>query len=355
MSGYKAWEYLLYVYGLLSSFLRHVQTPLYYQHFCLAVSSNLDLLPPARRNTIQYIGEYEDIYYQRRFDHLHFVCPSLHTFGHIIPEIFRVGPGALHTQWTMENYISNITHEIKQHVTPYTNVGERALWRCQINTLKAMLPDLAEPESQVSFGAMGLGSGYALLHATDHAEHGVTPAEAKAIHAYLLCQDVVLADPSWEPIVRRWARLAIPTQQATHSVWKEEAKERRGKQPRCSRMVKKFDTSSRWMMINSTTTGLAMVVPFSAPDASILECSRSTVAACTYPGADTCKVIPATQIVLVVAMVPLPMTALEASEADASEKYGNCYFVVEKPGLDIAQFAGHVEDGDEDEDGFNLD
>lgn len=246
-SGYKAWEYLLYVYGLLPGFLRHVQTELYYRHFCLAVSAvrvvlqyrqNLDLLPPAQRDTIHYIEQYEDLYYQRRFDRLHFVRPSLHTFGHIIPEIFRVGPGALHTQWTMENYIGNITREIKQHVTPYANVGERALRRCQINALKAMLPDLAEPDFRLPSGALDLGRGYALLHATDRVERRVTPAEAQAIHAYLRAQGVALADPNWEPIVRRWARLAIPSQQVARSAWKEEAKERRGKQPRRSRMVK---------------------------------------------------------------------------------------------------------------------
>lgn len=109
------------------------------------------------------------------------------------------------------------------------------------------------------------------------------------------------------------------------------------------------------MMVKGTTTGLAMVVPFSPPDARILEYSRGTVAACTYPGADTCEVVLATQIVSVVAMVPLPMTASEASEVDAANKYGNRYFVVEKPGLDIAQFAGRVEEHNEDEDGFNID
>ncbi len=101
--------------------------------------------------------------------------------------------------------------------------------------------------------------------------------------------------------------------------------------------------------------GLAMIAPFSAPDPALMQYSRNTLLACTHPGNDTREVIFAKDIVSVVAMVPLPMTEAEAREDDAAARYATRFFVVEKPGLDIAWFAGRVENPGDDEDGFNHD
>ena len=245
-SGYKAWEFLLYVYGLLPGLLRHILPEKYYRHFCWLVFGArfvlqyrlpTSLFPSAHRALVSYIEEYEVIYYCRRRERLHFVRPSLHTLGHAIPEASRVGPGALHTQWTMENYIGNITREIKQHVTPYANVSERALRRCQVNALKAMYPafDNEAPPPTYSFNA---GGGYLLLRARDSTERFVTPSEGRALHDFLREQHVLLADPCWNPIVRRWARLRLPNGQIARCAWKESALEARGREPRRARMVK---------------------------------------------------------------------------------------------------------------------
>nr|VWP00054.1 Zn(2)-C6 fungal-type domain-containing protein [Ganoderma boninense] len=366
-SGYKAWEFLLYVYGLLPGLLRHLLPPLYYRHFCrLVFGVRIVLqyrlprvsLPPAQKQLLAYVTEYEDIYYQRRLERLHFVRPSLHTLAHVVPEAYRVGPGALHTQWTMENYIGNITREIKQHVTPYANVAERALRRCQVNALKAIFPEFDEPETLPQH-ARDLGDGYVLLTAADATERSVSVPEGEAILEFLREQRVQLENPHWQPIVRRWARLQLPTGQIARCAWKECALEARGRQPRRARMVKLANNCFAEvqyffrMHLHDHAETLAMVSVFSAPDPAILEYSRSTLLACTYRGEASRMVVFAKQIVSVIAMVPLPLTPAEECDPRASELYGQRFFVVEKPGLDVALMAGRTEDSHVDSDGLD--
>ncbi|RDX43646.1 hypothetical protein OH76DRAFT_1360979 [Lentinus brumalis] len=368
-SGFKAWEFLLYVYGLLPGLLRHVLPSDLYDHFCTLVSAvrvvlqhvqHPEQLPQAHANIVEYVTRFEDLFYARRDVRLHFVRPCLHTLLHVVPETIRVGPGPLHSQWTLENFIGNITREIKQHVTPYANVSERAYRRCQVNAIKAMIPALADPEPTLPPTSIELSNGYALLRARDRVERAVSAAEGRAIHSFLHQQGLRL-NPLWSAVVRRWARLAIPNGQVARSAWKEVARELRGKQPRRSRMVKlhgdRFAEVQYYFPydINGRLEGLAMIAPFSSPDAALLTYSRGTLMACTHPGDTAREVIFARDIVSVVAMVPLPMTASEAREEDAVAKYASRYFVVEKPGLDIAWFAGRVENPAMDEDGFDLD
>ncbi|TFK82762.1 hypothetical protein K466DRAFT_499728 [Polyporus arcularius HHB13444] len=369
-SGYKAWEFLLYVYGLLPGLLRGVLGERYYRHFCLLVAAvrillqhrqHLRQLPDAQRWIVEYVEEYENIYYQRRQERLHFVRPSLHTLTHIVSEVIRIGPGSLHSQWTLENYIGNITREIKQHVTPYANVSERAFRRCQVNALKATIPAFADPDPPLPSGSIDLGNGYALLRARDRFERGMTEAEERAVRSFL-SQHFGFNNPAWNPVVRRWARLAIPSGQVARSAWKEVDREARGKQPRRSRML----TGNRFAEVQyyfafqtpgarEDLKGLAMIAAFSAPDPALMEYSNGTLLACTHLGNDAREVIFVKDIVSVVAMVPLPMTAAEAREDGSAARYASRFFVVEKPGLDIAWFAGRVENPGDDEDGFNRD
>ncbi|RPD55758.1 hypothetical protein L226DRAFT_548519 [Lentinus tigrinus ALCF2SS1-7] len=377
-SGYKAWEFLLYVYGLLPGLLRAVQHEKYYQHFCLLVvgvcillqhHQRLDLLPRAHQSIVQYLVEYEELYYCRRADRLHFVRPSLHTLGHVVSEVLRIGPGSLHSQWTLENFIGNITREIKQHVTPYANVSERAFRRCQVNALKAIIPAFADPDAGLPQGAVDLGDGYALLRARDHTEHGVTAAEEAAIFSFLR-EHFNFADNTWIPVVCRWARLALPTGQVARSGWKEVAQEARGKQPHRSRMVKlagdRFTEVQYFFAFQrpggirgNDLVGLAMVMPFSAPDRDLLAYSNKALLVCFHQGDQAREVVFAKGISSVVAMVPLPMTALEAQAAAQDPatraRYVSRFFVVEKPGLDTVRLAGRVEDPSSNADGFQFD
>ncbi|CDO72198.1 hypothetical protein BN946_scf184970.g50 [Trametes cinnabarina] len=362
-SGYKAWEFLLYVYGLLPGLLRAVQAPIYYRHFCKLVSAVRVILqrrlepaqlPGAHRNFVEYAEGLESLYYQRRIERLHFVRQSVHATTHIVPEIFRLGPGTLYTQWTLENYIGSITREIKQHATPYANVSERALRRCQVNALKALIPSLA-PEEPLPRGAHTLASGYVLLRALDSRQRDVSLPEATALHRYLhkLGQQVA---SSWNPSVQRWARLRLPNGQIAWTAWKECALESRGRAVRRARMIKLAGAQSRFgevqyfflMDVCGHTRALAMVAPFSSPDLAVLSESENTLWACTYPGLDEREVVECSDIVSVVAMVPLPLTPAERQHA--SEENESRFFVVEKPGLDVAVLAGRNDEEDNEDD-----
>ena len=87
---------------------------------------------------------------------------------------------------------------------------------------------------------------------------------------------------------------------------------------------------------------------FTALDSALLEASAYTLMACFYQGQRACEVIHPTEIVSVVAMVPLPKCYLDPPETP-QHRYSDRYFVVEKPGLDIALMAGRGEEEDDPE------
>jgi hypothetical protein len=67
---------------------------------------------------------------------------------------------------------------------------------------------------------------------------------------------------------------------------------------------------------------------YSPPDLALLEASYHTLWSCSYQGDTALRVIDVKTIVSVVAMVPLS---------------AGRYFVVEKPGLNVAHMAGRDE------------
>jgi hypothetical protein len=79
---------------------------------------------------------------------------------------------------------------------------------------------------------------------------------------------------------------------------------------------------------------LAMVSTYSAPNQHLFELSYCTLWSCTHGGDNSLVVIDVKSIEAVVAMVP------HQPFRDSPGRY----FLVEKPGLDIAFLSGHVED-----------
>lgn len=164
-SGYKAWEFYYYVFGLLPGLLWSLQKPVYHTHFCKLVSGIrfglqrtmvVNERPLAHQRLTEFVLEYEQLYYQRRVDRLHLVRQSIHTLIHIIPEGARVGPGSNHTQWILETAIGNLTREIRLHSQTYANLSERAARRAQVNALYAIFPELVK-EEKLPPGAIVLG------------------------------------------------------------------------------------------------------------------------------------------------------------------------------------------------------
>lgn len=93
--------------------------------------------------------------------------------------------------------------------------------------------------------------------------------------------------------------------------------------------------------INDTIKTLALVSLYSPPNYQLLEESYHTLYSCTYQGNEALKLVDVSTIQSVIAMVPHKLPgSLEL-----------CFFLVEKPGLDVAQIAGHVDEDNEDRDG----
>ncbi|KAG6806588.1 hypothetical protein H0H92_010740, partial [Tricholoma furcatifolium] len=134
-SGYKAWEYLIYLFGLGPGLFYGVLPHDIWQSYCKLVSGiriiyqksiTRNQVQIAHRNLIEFISEFESLYVQRRQDRIHMCRQSIHACSHLASEIIRVGPGITYSQWTMERTIGNLTEELRQHSDPYRNLSRRA-------------------------------------------------------------------------------------------------------------------------------------------------------------------------------------------------------------------------------------
>jgi hypothetical protein len=231
-SGYKAWEFLTYLFGLGPGLLYNVLPEKYWRNLCKLVygvrimnQHNIKAadLKKAHQRLLEFAHEFELLYYQRRPDRLHFVRQSIHAVTHLAPEVTRVGPAICSSQWTMERTIGNLGQEIQQPSNPFANLSQRGLQRCQINALKAMIPDLDPPPPDVPQYAKDLGDGFVLLCAKDKVSQTVQTCERDALLSYLKDAHSTV-DENWTPTICRWARLHLPNGQIARSAWKEKIK-----------------------------------------------------------------------------------------------------------------------------------
>ena len=241
-SGYKAWELLLYIYGLGPGIFYGVLPDVYYTHFCKLVfgirivyqrSVSVDSLEKANFALREYVIQFEGLYYQRKIDRLHFIRQCLHSLTHLATESLRCGPLSGCAQWCMENAVGSFGREIRSHSNAFANIANRGVLRAQINAIKARIPDL-EPEPTLPHGSFPFGDGYVLLRAMDSTRRPVSNREAQAIRASGI-EDA--SNRSTNPIsVLRWARLLLPNGQVARCAWKE--KSGGEKSVRCARNVK---------------------------------------------------------------------------------------------------------------------
>lgn len=231
-SGYKAMEFLTYIYGLGPGLLYGVLPMPYWKSFCKLVRGvrvvhqktiKSEELTEADKRLLQFCIEFEQLYYQRNPARIHFVRQSIHALSHLASETTRIGPYAGVAQWTMENTIGNLGREIHQPSNAYANLSQRAVRRCQVNAIKAMLPELETPKS-LPQGAEDLGTGYVLLPRRERIARPVSSAEASALREFIALEGIA-ASNDWLacPSVSRWARVRLPTGQVARSLWKEEA------------------------------------------------------------------------------------------------------------------------------------
>jgi hypothetical protein len=143
----------------------------------------------------EFSNRFEELYVQRGADRIHSVRLCLHTASHFAPETTCIGPNILISQWTLERTVGNLGKEIKQHRDPYTNISERGVRHCQVNTLKAIIPDLEPVVNLLPRGSEDLGDGYVLLRARDQTACKVTgPHELNAIRKYTTKDGHILSD-----------------------------------------------------------------------------------------------------------------------------------------------------------------
>ena len=220
-SGYKAWELLLYIYGLGPGVFYGVLPEKYYKHFCRLVLSiwivyqclvSIASLEKANFALREYVIQFEELYYRRNINHLHFIHQCLHLLTHLAPETLCCRPLSGCAQWCMESAVRSFSREVCSHSSTFANIANRGVLRAQINAIKAKIPDL-EQEPTLPHGSFPFGDGYALLWATDSTRHLVSGREAGAIRASRILDN---SNQSRDPVkVLRWARLLLPNGQVS--------------------------------------------------------------------------------------------------------------------------------------------
>ncbi|KAF9645765.1 hypothetical protein BDM02DRAFT_3156773 [Thelephora ganbajun] len=138
-SGYKAWELLLYFYGL--------GPEAYYKHYCKLIISP-EQLQLAHWSLLEWVLEFKHLYYCWKTEHLHFVRQCVHSLVHLAPETLCIGPPSLLAQWTMEHQPSN----------PFANLTEQAKKVVEVNSIIIK----KDPH-----GSIDIGNGYILLGPKD--------------------------------------------------------------------------------------------------------------------------------------------------------------------------------------------
>ena len=226
-SGYKAWELLFYFYGLGPGLFYGILPDLYYKHYCKLVVAiriiyqrriTYRQLELANKYLLEWVIEFECLYYQRKLERLHFVRQCVHSLTHLGPETHRLGPPSLSAQWTMERVIGIFGSLIKQPSNPFANLTEQAKKVAEVNAITAMWPDL-EHSKHDPHGSIDIGQGFLLLGPKDPKPYPLSLVELTALtDFYSGLPDVGSVPPRF---VYRWGRLQIPTEQTARSHWKE--------------------------------------------------------------------------------------------------------------------------------------
>ena len=154
-SGYKAWEFLIYVFALGPGVFLNVLPDIYWPHFCELVAGihlihqwvirPVQLLD-AHKLLIAFVEEFEELYYQWKVRWLHSCWQSVYALLYMALEVIWVGLGVYYTKWTMECTIGILGEEIKQPSNPFANLSQSGSCCSQVNALKAMILDL-EPNT----------------------------------------------------------------------------------------------------------------------------------------------------------------------------------------------------------------
>ena len=226
-SGYKAWEFLNYIYGEGPGVFYGVLPEPYYSHFCRLVRAiriihqhtiSREQLVTAHKLLLRWVLDFELLYCKRNPDRLHFVRQCVHSLVHLARETHRLGPLWLSSQWTMERVIGYLGSLLRQPSNIFRNLAAQTKRVANTNALVAMWPELQKTKGDPR-GSKDLGDDYLLLGPKDTSLYQTSPAEQAALETFFS------GHPDAEDIDRqsvyRWGRLKIPTEQIARSRWKE--------------------------------------------------------------------------------------------------------------------------------------
>ncbi|KAJ3917339.1 hypothetical protein F5877DRAFT_91280 [Lentinula edodes] len=334
-SGFKAMEYFLYIFGLGPGFFCAVLPRENWISLCKGLHGARSMLQrsitgreaqEACVQLIQFVEEYEAMYYQRHTDRMHF-C-----------QMIRIGPGAVSSQYTLERLIGDLGQSICQPSNPFSNLAQQALTRCHINALKNMCPEL-DPKSipHQPRGSLDMGNGYLLLR------------PRKRWPSVLLSPEIDAFEKAGLFInhIRKWGQLCLPNGQVARSLYNESNKTRAD--IRVTRNVKvhvdgvKTYAEVQYYFLYALDpeqpdklTAYALVSLYSDPLNDLLVESHNELWACFYQGDSSLCVINTQNILSTVLMQPLPQIP------------GNpegLWFVVEKTSIDDSEIVGGDELG----------
>ena len=194
-SGYKALEFLMYIYGLGPTLFYGVLPEKYWMNFCKLVYGMhiilqheimADDLAKAHCALLEFCEEFEVLYYQCHPERLHFVCQSIHALTHLAPETVRTEPAICSSQWTMERTIGNSVAEICQPSNPYGNLSQRGLEQSQVNAIKAIYSGLDEETDTIPRGAIDLGNDFVLFREKEWTFYKLSDEYLATLRIFLL-------------------------------------------------------------------------------------------------------------------------------------------------------------------------
>ncbi|KAG1837569.1 hypothetical protein DFJ58DRAFT_862856 [Suillus subalutaceus] len=359
----------VYIFGLSPVLLYNILPEPYWVNYCKLVcgfqlinqhSISLEDAHAAHVLFTQWELEFETLYYEHHPKRLHFIRPCVHQVNHLVCETIKKGPPICYSQWTMERTIGNLRQEIRQPSNPYANLSREGVRRCQVNALKAMMPELSLDKPPFPTTAIDLGGGYILLRKRD--PQPMVPREpgAEAIFQYLGHHHNIK--------IRRWARLRLPNGQIACTAWRETERPPEKLQP--ARHVKVVISTIIVVMVGEirvaevlyftqlpvevndndgdqiwTWKDVAVISMFLLPNKDLLDLSCHTVSSCQHEE-DDIRVVDLKSILSVVGMVPhQPTLPLSVTE--------DRFFMVVKPGLDIATFSVLYEGDAAQDDQYN--
>ena len=223
-SGYKAWELLLYFYGLGPGLFYGLLPEPYYKHYCKLVLGirtmyqheiSPNQLQLAQQSLLEWVLDFERLYYCQKTERIHFVRQCVHSLVHLVPETLRIGPPCLSAQWTMERAIGHFGSLIRQPSNPFANLTEQVKKVAVVNSITAMWPTFERIEKDPR-GSLDTGDGYLLLGPKDTRSYHLSNIEQAALTDFYSNLGSVPRRS-----VFRWARFRLPTGQTARSYWKE--------------------------------------------------------------------------------------------------------------------------------------